>query len=184
MSSKKLAFFHLLGLLLITVSCKEISQKERELTQVLNKAVNVEMLNQIHQGESTLLFSDLKQKYKHISIVYLKDSCSPCYPKFKQWLKKINLINPPDDYAVLFVIHSESYDVFFRNSGDFELLNLYFFTFLDKDNHFFDSNSNIPDWIYESGFMINDKNEMKMVGAPFFNEDFTAIFHRIVNFRD
>lgn len=184
MSNKSLVFFQLLSLLLITVSCKDISQKERELIQVLNKPVNVEMLKQIHQGENTLIFNDLKQKYKYISIVYLKDGCSPCYPKYREWQKRINLINPPDNYAVLFVIHAESYDVFFRNSGEFELLNLYFFTCLDRDNQFFYSNSNIPDWIYESSFMVNGKNEMIMVGPPFFSEDFTAIFHRIVNYRD
>lgn len=88
MSSKILMFFHFLFLLHITFSCKEVSQREKELTQVLNKTVNVEMINQIYQGENTLLFSDLKKKYKYISIVYLKDKCSPCYPKFKEWLKK------------------------------------------------------------------------------------------------
>ncbi len=175
-------FFHFLFLLHITFSCKEVSQREKELTQVLNKTVNVEMINQIYQGENTLLFSDLKKKYKYISIVYLKDKCSPCYPKFKEWLKKINLIDPPNTYSVLFVIHADSYDAFFQNSDDLELLKDNFFIFLDKENHFFDSNSNISEWIYESSFMINEKNEMKMVGPPFFNEDFTAIFHKIVSF--
>ena len=181
---KRKSVLYSLSLLFISVSCVEISQRERELTEVLNKSVQVEMLQTIHQGNNTLSFSDLKQRYKYISIVYLKDGCSPCYPKFTEWLNKINLVRRPENYAVLFVIHAASFNAFFRESSDFEKLTGCYFAFLDMENLFFNSNSDIPDWIYESSFLINDKQEIKMVGPPFFNNDFTAVFHKVVNFQN
>jgi hypothetical protein len=51
--------------------------------------------------------SGLSILYEFLSVVYLQNGCNPCYPKFIEWHNRMDIIAPPTDYTVLFVIHGE-----------------------------------------------------------------------------
>ena len=43
---------------------------------VLNRSVNIEMIDTVSKGVVRLSWSDFRQKYRNVSIVYLQDGCA------------------------------------------------------------------------------------------------------------
>ena len=171
--------FVALILLQAIIGCKEISPKEKELKDNINRTVQLELSQIVQQANRTLPFDEFKQNHRYLSVVYLQNRCSPCYPKFIQWQLKMDSIDTPDDYTILFVIKGNNYGEFMTNVLDIEYVDDKFYTIMDPEGKFLEANKDIPLWIIDSSILIDEKNKIKMVGAPFATPEMTKLFHEI-----
>lgn len=167
---------------LLTASCSKPNQTEKDLRESLNKPLHLEMFEVVRQGNTLLSFDELRQKYQYLSVVYLEDGCRSCYPKFIEWQNKIDSINTPIDYTVLFIIgNGNRYDEFMSQVLDLEYMEDKFFTIMDPEFLFLENNKEIPRWIIDSSMLIEPNNKIKMVGPPWINEDMKKLFYETVN---
>jgi hypothetical protein len=173
---KNFCFFSIVFLLL---SCESPSQKERELQNVLKKTLKFEKLTNVQKDSTLLSLEELKQNHGYLSLVYLQNSCSPCYQKYIEWQQKMDSIDTPDDYTVLFVIKGDSYGEFMTSVLDIEYVDDQFYTIMDPDGQFLEANKDIPRWIINASVLIDSENKIKMVGAPFATPEMTELFHEI-----
>ena len=104
----------------IFTACNNLSPKEKELKNILNKPLELELVETVQQGNMVMPFEEFRQQHSHLSVVYLQNSCSPCYPKFIHWQNKMDSIDTPDNYTVLFVIGGEHYGDFMKTGGKIE----------------------------------------------------------------
>jgi hypothetical protein len=114
-------------------------------------------------------------------VVYLENGCQPCYPKFIDWQQKMDSIGCPENHSVLFVILGNSYEEFFTEVLNVHSVEDHYFTIMDSQYEFLSRNDNIPRWIIDSSVLIDSENKIKMVGAPWINEDMTKLFYEIVS---
>lgn len=161
------------------LACKNLSLKEKELRQTINKNLNLEPSQTVQQANRKLPFDEFMQDHKYLSVVYLQNSCNPCYPKFIKWQQKMDSIDTPDDYTILFVIKGNNYGEFMTNVLDIEYVDDKFYTIMDPEGKFLEANKDIPLWIIDSSILIDEKNKIKMVGAPFATPEMTELFHKI-----
>jgi hypothetical protein len=56
-----------------------------------------------------------------------------------------------------------------------------FYTIMDTERRFMSKNKTIPMWIIDGSILIDPENKIKMVGAPWINEDMTKLFYEIVS---
>jgi hypothetical protein len=174
---KKLLFLTIL--VLFIVACSNLSPKEKELRQIINKELNLELSQTVQQANRTLPFDEFRQNHRYLSVVYLQNSCNPCYPKFIEWQHKMDSIDTPDNYTVLFVIKGNSYGEFMANVFDIEYVDDKFYTIMDPEGKFLENNKDIPRWIIDSSVLIDEENQIKMVGAPFATPEMTELLYEI-----
>jgi hypothetical protein len=159
------------------VACSNLSPKEKELQQTINKELNLELSQTVQQANRILPFDEFRENHRYLSVVYLQNSCNPCYPKFIEWQHKMDSIDIPDDYMVLFVIKGNSYGEFMSNVLDIEYVDDKFYTIMDPQGKFLENNKDIPRWIIDGSVLIDGENKIKMVGAPFATPEMTKLFN-------
>ena len=164
---KNLLFLLLFG---IFISCTKLSPKEKELQVSLNKNLNLQLSETVRQANTVMPFNEFRQQFNHISVVYLQNGCNPCYPKFIEWQNKVDSLDTPFDYTVLFIIGGEEYSEFMKNVLDIEYVEDKFYTIMDSEFRFLENNKDIPRWIIDASVLIDAENKIKMVGAPWLNE--------------
>ena len=174
-------YLYPLTLVILIFSCSPPTQTEKDLRENINKPLNFEMFETVRQGNNLLSLSELKQQFKYLSVVYLQNGCQPCYPKFIEWQHKMDSIGCPDNYSVLFVIQGESYEDFMTEVLDIDYVDDHYYTIMDPEFEFLSQNGSIPKWIINSSVLIDSENKIKMVGAPWINEDMTKLFYEIVS---
>ncbi|ASB47950.1 hypothetical protein [Alkalitalea saponilacus] len=171
----------LLALTILLVSCSQSSQTEKELREVLNSQLNIDIFKTIQHRDSLISMQQLREKYNHLSVVYLQDGCSPCYPKFVEWHQKMEEMDEIPGHTVLFVIQTLGYDSFIRKVRRLgEEIDEKYYIIIDPDHQFFINNNQIPDWIMNSSMLIDKESKIKMVGAPWINEDMKTLFYNTV----
>lgn len=177
---KKSIFY--LTLCVFIVSCSNTSQPEKDLREVINKKLNIEISNKIMHRDSLVSIQELREKHSHLSVIYLKDGCQPCYPKFVEWHQKMEEFKRNSGHSVLFIIQTKDYESFINNVRLLgEEIDEKYFIIIDPDFQFVINNSEIPDWIINSSMLIDYENKIKMVGAPWLNQDMTELFYKIIN---
>lgn len=167
--------------LLFFSACNRIPHSEKQLRGTLNKKLDLELVETIQQANSTFSFEEFREQNKLISVVYLQNSCNPCYPKFIEWQQKMDSINTPNDYTVLFIINGDSYADFMTRVLDIEYIDDKFYTIMDPEGKFLEQNKDIPRWIIDAGILIDAENKIKMVGAPWLNDEMTELFYKTIS---
>ena len=162
-------------------SCSPPSQTEKELRETINKPIHLEMFETLRHTNNLLSFNELRQQYDYLSVVYLQNGCQPCYPKFIEWQQMADSLNYPDNYSVLFVIQGNSYEGFMNEVLNIDYVEDRYYTNMDPEYEFLEANKDIPRWIIDASVLIDAENKIKMVGAPWLNEDMTQLFYEIVN---
>ena len=162
-------------------ACNNLSPKEKELREILDSPLSLEKFETVQQANTLLSLEELKQNHEYLSVVYLQNSCSPCYPKFIEWQNKMDSIDTPDNYTVLFVIAGQHYSEFMENVLDIQYVEDKFYTIMDPEFSFLENNEDIPRWIIDSSMLIDGENKIKMVGAPFATPEMTELFQKICN---
>jgi hypothetical protein len=174
---KNSLLFIVISLGVISTNCNNLSSKEKQLREIMNEPLKFKNFETVQKANTLLPFEELKQNHEYLSVVYLRNSCNPCYPKFVQWQQKMDSIDTPDNYTVLFVIKGESYGEFMSNVLDIEYVEDKYYTIMDPEGKFLEKNKDIPRWIIDSSILIGPENKIKMVGAPFATPELTKLFH-------
>ncbi len=167
----------ILNFIFLSSGCKHSPEGKYELQRVLDLTLKVEMIDTVRQGEVAVSWTDLRSKYRNISVVYLQDGCAPCYPKFIAWHKNMEQVTTAMDYTVLFIINARDYASFTRNTDLRGEINEKYYYFIDPRNEFFRANSRISRSVLDRSLLIDKDNRIKMVGEPFTNADMTKVYH-------
>ncbi|HTO14153.1 MAG TPA: hypothetical protein VLZ83_00145 [Edaphocola sp.] len=170
-----------LSIIMMFFSCTQLPQTEKELRENINKTAHLNLFETVQQANSLLSYKDFRNQNKNLSLVYLQNSCNPCYPKFIEWQQKMDSINTPNDYTVLFIINGDSYNEFMTHVLDIEYVEDKFYVIMDPEGKFLEQNKDIPRWIIDAGILIDAENKIKMVGAPWLNEDMTKLFYKTIS---
>lgn len=170
----------ILTLMILTLfSCNRSTSWKKQIKANLNKEINLITVDNIMNKNKEITYDDFRNKYNYIYVVNLKEGCMPCYPKYVEWQEKMDSINIFNDVTVLFVIKGNSYDTFIEEAKKEGLKEDKFYTFMDPDNSFINANEDIPGWIIESAFLINEQNQIVLIGSPFSTPEMTEIFYDI-----
>lgn len=170
--------FAIFAILILMVSCKGKSDVlESNLENMLNKEISLEKFETVQRGENSYSWSDFRQNFSNISIVFLQDGCTPCYPKYIKWHKRMEHMVTADDYTVLFVINARHYENFVRNARIYGEVDERYFYVMDPSNQYLMRNSSISRTFIDRSLLIDKDNRIKMVGEPFANADMTKVFH-------
>jgi hypothetical protein len=167
-------------LLLFIISCSRISPEEKEIRNVLNSTLNLDMFDTIQQGKSFIPFNEFRKQYEYISVVYLEDGCSPCYPKFVEWHNKMDSISPPNNYTVLFIIQGGIYNRFMAKVWDIDpTVEAHYHYITTRRFNFIEENINISKRMPDKTLLINRENKIKMIGVPWLTKEMTELFFKI-----
>src|SRR5690554_1554267 len=171
----------LIAMSALFICCTSTSQTEKDLRATINKEVSLEIFDLVRRENTFLTLEDLKQRYDYLSVVYLQNGCQPCYPKFIEWQQMADSLNYPDNYSVLFVIQGNSYEGFMNEVLYIDYVEDRYYTIMDPEGKFLEANKDIPRWIIDASVLIDAENKIKMVRAPWLNEDMTQMVYEIVN---
>ncbi len=168
-------------LIIMLLACAQPTQTEIELKENIDRPIHLNMFETVQQAGDTLLYSAFRSQYKFLSVIYLENSCEPCFPKFVEWQQRMDSMDIPNNYTVLFVINGNSYEDFMSHVLKIEYVDDRFFTIMDTNGKYLKHNKDIPKWINEASILIGAENKIKMIGAPWLNEDMTKLFYSTVS---
>lgn len=171
----------LILIIIVLFACTRPNQTEIELRENINRHVNLNMFESVQKAGNLLWYNTFRSQYDFLSIIYLENSCEPCFPKFVEWQKRMDSLDLPNDYTVLFIIYGEKYEDFMIDVLDIEYVDDKFYVIMDREGEYLKQNKDIPKWINEASILIDAENKIKMVGAPWLNEDMTELFYKTVN---
>lgn len=171
----------LLFSLLTIYACSNLSPKEKDLGKIINTKIDISSFNSVQQENEKQLLKEVLKKKEYISLVFLKEDCNSCYFKFIEWIQKIDSVNIPENYTLVFIIQGTNYKRFISKIKDIDNGNTKnkYYTIMDPMGSYLKKNSNIPRWIIDASVLINSENKIKMVGAPFATPEMTELFHEI-----
>ena len=177
---KKILFSLLLTILLF--SCSPPTQTEQELKQVLNTPLEITMFDTILHRDTHITMQQLREKYTYLSVVYLRDGCQPCYPKFVEWHQKMEAFSQWPKHTVLFIIQADDYNSFINEVRRLahEIDEKYHIV-IDPQVQYQIKNKRLPQWMFNTSLLVDADNKIKMVGAPWINEDMMALFFKTVS---
>ena len=162
-------------------ACNQLSETEKELSENINKTLHLNMFDHVQQVNTLMSFEEFRNRYQFFSVVYLQNACDPCYPKFIKWQKNMDSIETPESYTVLFIYRGDSYEEFMTRVLDIEYVEDKFYMVMAPEGNFLEQNNDIPRWISDASVLIDAENKIKMVGAPWANEDMTKLFYKTLN---
>ena len=168
---------------MIIISCTQLSPEQEIIKETLNKNIELEMFSFVQQGNDTLSIKKLRDKYKFLSIVYLEDGCTPCYPKYLKWQKSADSLCTCDHYTVLFIIKGNNYESFLRkiliSEPEYDFKNEKLFVAMDNNQNFMNKNSHINRWAIEKTLLIDGDNKIRLVGSPLSSQKMKELFYSI-----
>ncbi len=166
-------------------SCNQLTDEEKMIKETLGKSLEIGMFESVRQGEREIPFGEFRDRYPFISLVYLEDGCSPCYPRFIEWQTRMDTLDLSDDFSVLFIILGRSYESFTNNlllyNPEYELPKDRFHIVMDPDYRFLENNLDIGRWVIDKSLLINIENKIKLIGPPFASERMAELFYDICN---
>ncbi len=162
------------------VSCKQLSPNEKIIKKTLKKSVNLKMFKNVIVGDEVVTYQSIRSKYDYISVVYFKDGCFSCYPKFVEWHNKMDSIGIPDSYTMLFIIMGKSYPEFISKVHQIDYIYNKYPIIMDSNSQFLESNIDIPFDIFNSSVLIDKENKIQLIGAPYVTTQMRELFFEIV----
>ena len=181
---KKYLQYFLIG---IIISCSNhLSQEERLIKDNIGKKVNLEMFEDklVFHKDTMIHFNVLWSKYDFISLVYLQDGCSPCFPKIVDWHINLDSIGYQSKHTVLFIIEGSvysNYEKITQNVLEVDDIEFNLFMTIDRGFNFLKGNTDIPFEIIASSVLVNKKREIVLIGNPFSSNEMKGLFKSILN---
>jgi hypothetical protein len=166
---------------LFLFACKQLSPEEKQIIACLNSSVNLSSIEYVYQGEKKILYSEFRQEHPNFSLVYLKAGCGSCYLSYAEWHIKMDSINIPDNYSVLFIISGEDCKTFIAKVEKDFTINDNYYHIEDFSNSFQRENKKIPFKILQKSILIDANNKIKMIGKPFINDDMKLLFMKKID---
>jgi len=166
------------------ISCTQLTSEEQVIKDSLNKSIDLGMFEEVIKSDTSVSFEGFRNRFSYLFLVYLQDGCKPCFQEYVLWQNQMKDLDIADNFTILFIIHSESYEKFISDlmiyEPEFDLLSERFFLVIDPDQKYVDANSNIDPRIIEKSIMIDDKNKIKLIGRPFASKQMTELFQNII----
>ncbi len=177
-----------LGICIIfCIGCKPKSNIENKLSKIINKKINLNCFsdNLIRHPHGKLMsFTEFREFYDFITIIYLSNDCRPCYIDFIEWQNKIDSISQTDNHTLLFVVKENNYEIFMEKVLEYGFLEDKYYTTFDTTDFFLLKNNYLPYWAFNSGILIDKENKIKMVGKPWVNDDMLKLFYKTIDYKE
>ncbi len=168
----------------LAISCTPLTSEEKIIKDSLNKSIDLGMFEQVIKSDKIVPFESCRNKYSYLYLVYLQDGCKPCYREYVLWQDEMKDLSVTDNFTILFIIHSESYEKFISElmiyEPEFDLSSESFFLAMDPDQSYINTNTIIDPRIIEKSIMIDNKNKIKLIGRPFASMQMTELFQNII----
>lgn len=168
----------------LVISCTQLSSEEKIIKDSLNKSIDLGMFEKVLKSDTKVSFEGFRNRFSYLYLVYLQDGCRPCYQEYVLWQNEMNNLSLADNFTILFIINSESYEKFISElmfyEPEFDLSTERFFIAMDPDQKYIESNSDIDPSVIDRSIMINDKNKIKLIGRPFASKQMTELFQNII----
>ncbi len=161
------------------ISCKRKNNIYEEIEESLGKELNLSIVDTVWKGEQHIGFNEFREKYKYISVVCLKEGCEPCYPNFIKWQEKMDSVGMAPNSTLLFVIQGGKTKHFLKEVQSIKKLERDSYVVYDKNFKYSYYNKQFPTWVVNAGILINERNIVRLVGAPFGNEEMTKLYREI-----
>lgn len=177
----KCVFLSLLIMFFI-LSCgnKKALDKDLELIQSSPVQLPLENMKCLMNGKDTILdnFDDCKMKL----IIYTDSTvCSPCaLNELYLWNRIIsttNVYGAKLKYYFIFAPKQEEVDMI---KFMLKINSFYYPVFIDMTHAFSDKNPHLPSNTLLHTFLLDERNEVIMVGSPLQNADINGIFHQML----
>jgi len=176
--------FYLFLTLILLFSCTRLNPEEKLIKEPLGKTVQIGMFESVRQKDREIPFGEFRKRYPFISLVYLENGCSPCYPKFIEWQTRMDTLDLHEDFTILFVILGSSYERFMDNlyeyEPEYEPACDQYHVVMDPDHRFLDNNPDIERWIIDKSLLIGPENKIKLIGPPFASQRMKEMFYDVV----
>lgn len=170
-------------ILFLGISCSQLTDEEKMIKETLDKTIEIGIFESVRQGDREIPFGEFRDSYPFISLVYLEDGCSPCYPRFVEWQTRMDTLDLSDDFSVLFIILGRSYESFLNNllhyNPEYKIPGDRFHIVMDPDYRFLDNNPDIDRWVIDKSLLINPENKIKLIGPPFASGRMAELFYAI-----
>lgn len=181
---KRRVFLKLTLFVLVLFSCKRLTFEERMIRDTIGMSLDLEFVKEIIHGNEIIAFNNFNSIYPYLSVVYLKNGCSPCYDKFLKWTSFMDTLDIKENYNVLFIYSGQSYnefaDGFIEHAPDFELNDIEYFLAVDSSGNLQSSNPFFSDWILNKTMLINSENKVLLIGEPFASEQIFDLYLRVL----
>lgn len=161
-----------------TISCVPNLHEETELHEYFDKKLRLDLFTSVNYLEKFQSYEEFRNKYKYVSVVFLRKGCKPCDLKIVGWQKNKEKIRDVNNYTVLFIVQGYSIDEikYLKSSMYFD------FNFIvDVNYRYLIYNKDIPYQILNNSVLIDDKNKIKLIGDPFSTPAKNKQFQAIVN---
>ncbi|MBI9064494.1 MAG: hypothetical protein JEZ14_21085 [Marinilabiliaceae bacterium] len=175
-------YVYVMILLLACLSCRYRSKKESELRKAIGSELTLSMIDQVEYQDSMVMFQEIKDKYDFLLVVYLRDGCAPCYDEFLEWHGRIEKFKKHNNFSVLFIINGFTYQEFLQDIPGKMNFKSDYYIFMDPDFSFLDNNNKLPRWIVYKSLLIDCDSKIRMVGAPFLNENMGKMFVNLLEY--
>lgn len=175
--------YHLLIVLVFIAifSCNRNAQRN-DIEITLNKKIKLPNYKTgVNHKDEVVDFNSFLLSYNYKYVVCLQDHCKPCYLKFIKWHKELDKIAVPNDVTILFIIQGYCYESFMKQVKMLEDIDNDYCVIMDPNYEFIDANSNIPRWIIDASILIDSDNKIKIVGAPWLNNDMQELFVKTIS---
>lgn len=166
-------------------SCSNLTSEEKMVKNALGKTVNIEVFKAVVQEGEEMEFHKLRNKYDFIYLIYLKDGCNPCYPKFIEWQERMSKLEIGTSCTVLFVIEAKTYKDFLVKVLDFDPTynpkSNTFYIIMDSDLKLLRNNRAINPWIFYKSILLDSNNKIRLIGPPFASKRMHELFNQIIS---
>jgi len=159
----------------LTITCSRKSQQEVQLHKYLNKELRLNIFPSVINQQKIQSYNEFRNKYKYISVVFLKKGCKPCDSKIAEWQRRMEIISDFKNYSVLFIFQGYNYNEISKLNA------ITSFAFIiDIHCRYLIYNRDIPEWILDNSVLIDAKNRIKLIGDPFSTHEKTKELYSII----
>ena len=169
-------------LCVLVCSCSSNNDVKKQLEKMHGSSVHIPLDSMLCWHPSDEDYSSSRADSKWTLVVYADTSdCSTCYLEHLQlWNDFVKMEKDHEGIIrFLFIIEARAGEAkgLYKQMG---LTNLKHSIYVDGNKSFSRNNPQIPSSKLCHTFLLNDKNEVVLVGSPVYNEKIEAIFKRKV----
>jgi len=164
-------------------SCTQLTSEEKLIKNSLGKTVDISMFQYIQERNKEISFNEFRKKYDFIYLVYLRDGCASCYPKYLEWQDQMSKLELNNNFMVLFIIQGVKFEDFLKSIANsdrkYDDPFNHFCVVMDPKQRFLKKNQAIDQWIINKSVLVDSENRVKLIGSPFASERMRQLFYQI-----
>ncbi len=162
-------------LLFLVFACNNIPYKDRLLRDNIDKEVCLDFIDYVYQKEGQYSLKQIRLNYDFLAIVFLQLDCNSCYEKYRKW----NELFKETNCAVLFVVGGANMGKFKKEFVSSVEIKPNTYVFPDEHLEYLKQNIKIPWKVINSTILIDERNNIKIIGSPFGSAKIATLYHEI-----